>query len=102
MSLLNQNMAKPVPTIPKTASEITAGQKASAFGGIGDGKYHDNGCNNVDAINIETNDIVNGETDDLQWITLLFVSSLVLIFIFRYAQALLMVWVSQKVMNDIY
>jgi len=46
-------------------------------------------------------DIVNRETGDLWWITLLFVSSLVLIFIFRYAQALLMVWVSQKVMNDI-
>jgi ATP-binding cassette subfamily B protein len=46
-------------------------------------------------------DIVDRETDDLWWITLLFVSSLVLIFFFRYAQALLMVWVSQKVMNDI-
>jgi len=46
-------------------------------------------------------DIVDRETGDLWWITLLFVSSLVLIFIFRYAQALLMVWVSQKVMNDI-
>ncbi len=46
-------------------------------------------------------DIVNRETGNLWWITSLFVSSLVLIFIFRYAQALLMVWVSQKVMNDI-
>jgi ATP-binding cassette subfamily B protein len=46
-------------------------------------------------------DITRGETDDLWWISTLFVGTLVLIFIFRYAQALIMVNVSQKVMNDI-
>ncbi|MEX0750952.1 MAG: ABC transporter ATP-binding protein [Dehalococcoidia bacterium] len=46
-------------------------------------------------------DVVRGETDDLWWITLLFVSTLVLLFVFRYAQAMFMVFVSQRVMNDI-
>ncbi len=46
-------------------------------------------------------DIVHRETDDLWWITSLFMATLVLIFVFRYAQSLIMVDVSQKVMNDI-
>jgi ATP-binding cassette subfamily B protein len=46
-------------------------------------------------------DVVNGETDDLWWISSLFVLSLALLFVFRYAQSVLMVTVSQKVMNDI-
>ncbi len=46
-------------------------------------------------------DIVREQTDDLWWITLLFVASLFGIFVFRYAQALLMVFVSQRVMNSI-
>jgi ATP-binding cassette subfamily B protein len=46
-------------------------------------------------------DIARGETDDLWWIVSLFAATLVLIFAFRYAQALLMVNVSQRVMNDI-
>jgi ATP-binding cassette subfamily B protein len=46
-------------------------------------------------------DIVNRETDDLWWIALLFALALVLGFIFRYIQSLLMVYVAQKVMNDL-
>jgi ATP-binding cassette subfamily B protein len=46
-------------------------------------------------------DVVHGETDDLWWISTLFLLTLVFIFIFRYVQALIMVDVSQKVMNDI-
>jgi len=41
------------------------------------------------------------ETDDLWWITLLFVGTLALTFVFRYVQALFMVQVSQRVMNDL-
>lgn len=46
-------------------------------------------------------DITKGTTDDLWWITLLYVLSLLLMFVFRYAQAMLMVFVSQKVMNSL-
>jgi ATP-binding cassette subfamily B protein len=46
-------------------------------------------------------DIAKGQTDDLWWIVSLFVASLVFIFVFRYWQALLMVNISQRVMNDI-
>jgi ATP-binding cassette subfamily B protein len=46
-------------------------------------------------------DINQGETDDLWWITLLYIAVLILIFVFRYAQSLLMVIVSQRVMNDL-
>lgn len=46
-------------------------------------------------------DITRGETDDLWWIVLLYLATLAAIFVFRYAQALLMVSVAQKVMNDI-
>jgi ATP-binding cassette subfamily B protein len=46
-------------------------------------------------------DIVRGETDDLWWIASLYLASLALLFVFRYAQALFMVLVSQRVMNDI-
>jgi ATP-binding cassette subfamily B protein len=44
---------------------------------------------------------VHGETDDLWWITFLFLASLALLFVFRYAQSMIMVLVSQRVMNDI-
>ncbi len=46
-------------------------------------------------------DIVNGTTDDLWWITLLYMAIVVLMFIFRYIQSMFMVLVSQKVMNDL-
>jgi ATP-binding cassette subfamily B protein len=46
-------------------------------------------------------DIARGETDDLWWIVGAFLASLVAIFVFRYVQALLMVNISQRVMNDI-
>ena len=46
-------------------------------------------------------DISQGTTDDLWWIIGLYVLVLILVFIFRYAQSLQMVYVSQKVMNDI-
>jgi ATP-binding cassette, subfamily B, multidrug efflux pump len=46
-------------------------------------------------------DIRFGTTDDLWWITLLYLLTLALIFGFRYGQALIMVLVSQKVMNDL-
>lgn len=46
-------------------------------------------------------DIVRGETDDLWWIAGLFLASLALLFVFRYVQAIFMVVVSQRVMNDI-
>ncbi len=46
-------------------------------------------------------DVAHGETDDLWWIVSLFAGSLALIFVFRYVGALLMIRVSQRVMNDI-
>ncbi len=46
-------------------------------------------------------DVAHGTTDDLWWISLLYVGTLAGIFTFRYAQSLLMVLVSQRVMNDI-
>jgi ATP-binding cassette subfamily B protein len=46
-------------------------------------------------------DIAKGETDDLWWIVGAFLIALVLMFVFRYVQALLMVFISQRVMNDI-
>lgn len=46
-------------------------------------------------------DITKGTTGDLWWITALYIASLALMFAFRYAQSLLMVLVSQKVMNDL-
>jgi ATP-binding cassette subfamily B protein len=46
-------------------------------------------------------DIARGETDDLGWIVGLYVLALALLFIFRYVQALEMVHVAQKVMNDL-
>ena len=46
-------------------------------------------------------DIAKGTTDDLWWITSLYIATLLLFFVFRYAQSLLMVLVSQRVMNDI-
>jgi len=46
-------------------------------------------------------DIVKGQTDDLWWIALLYIAALALLFVFRYVQAMLMVLVSQRVMNDI-
>ncbi|MBI5285169.1 MAG: ABC transporter ATP-binding protein [Chloroflexi bacterium] len=46
-------------------------------------------------------DIAKAKTDDLWWIITLYLLVLALIFIFRYVQSLLMVIVSQKVMNDL-
>ncbi|HZP57508.1 MAG TPA: ABC transporter ATP-binding protein [Dehalococcoidia bacterium] len=46
-------------------------------------------------------DIAHGQTDDLWWIATIFIVSLVLMFVFQYAQSLLMVLVSQRVMNAI-
>ncbi len=46
-------------------------------------------------------DIAKGKTGDLWWIVSLYVGVLVLMFAFRYIQALSMVIVSQKVMNDL-
>lgn len=46
-------------------------------------------------------DIAKGRTSDLWWIAGLYVAVLTLIFIFRYVQSVIMVLVSQKVMNDI-
>ncbi|MHB8683029.1 MAG: ABC transporter ATP-binding protein, partial [Dehalococcoidia bacterium] len=46
-------------------------------------------------------DISKGVTTDLSWIAGLYLSVLALMFVFRYAQSVLMVLVSQKVMNDI-
>jgi ATP-binding cassette subfamily B protein len=46
-------------------------------------------------------DIVHGETDDLWWIAGAYIIALVFLFIFRYVQAIFMVIVSQRVMNDI-
>jgi ATP-binding cassette subfamily B protein len=46
-------------------------------------------------------DVAKGTADDLWWIASLYVGSLALLFVFRYAQALLMVQVSQRVMNDL-
>jgi ATP-binding cassette subfamily B protein len=46
-------------------------------------------------------DVAHGTTDDLWWIAGLYVVVLALLFVFRYAQSLLMVQVSQRVMNDL-
>ncbi len=46
-------------------------------------------------------DVAHGTADDLWWIAILYVASLALLFVFRYTQALLMVQVSQRVMNDL-
>ena len=46
-------------------------------------------------------DIVRGETNDLWWIVGLFCIVLALLFVFSYVQSLLMVLVSQKIMNDL-
>jgi ATP-binding cassette subfamily B protein len=46
-------------------------------------------------------DIARGTTDDLPWIAAAFLGSLALGFVFRYTQALQMVVVSQRVMNDL-
>ena len=46
-------------------------------------------------------DISHGTTGDLWWIVSLYLGVLTLIFSFRYVQSLLMVIVSQKVMNDL-
>ncbi len=46
-------------------------------------------------------DVAEGTTDDLWWIALVFLGVLVVSFVFRYAQSLLMVQVSQRVMNDL-
>ncbi len=46
-------------------------------------------------------DIAKGTTEDLWWITTLYVLTLVLSFAFQYVQSVQMVIVSQKVMNDL-
>ncbi|TAK67672.1 MAG: ABC transporter ATP-binding protein, partial [Dehalococcoidia bacterium] len=46
-------------------------------------------------------DIAKGRTGGLWWIIAAYLGSLALLFVFRYIQALIMVVVSQKVMNDI-
>src|SRR4029079_2663011 len=46
-------------------------------------------------------DISKGTTDDLWWIIGAYILVLVLMFVFRYVQALQMVIVAQKVMNDL-
>ena len=46
-------------------------------------------------------DIARGRTGGLWWIIALYLGVLALMFVFRYIQALLMVIVSQKVMNDL-
>lgn len=46
-------------------------------------------------------DVANGTTDDIWWIGGLYVVVLALLFVFRYGQSLLLVQVSQRVMNDI-
>lgn len=46
-------------------------------------------------------DIANGTKDDLWWIVSLYLAVLCFAFVLRYAQALLMVLVSQRVMNDL-
>ena len=46
-------------------------------------------------------DIKHSTTGDLWWIALLYLASLLLIFIFTYIQSIVMVSVAQKVMNDI-
>jgi ATP-binding cassette subfamily B protein len=46
-------------------------------------------------------DIVKQRVDDLWWIAGLYLLTLGLMFVFRYAQAVLMVLVSQRVMNDL-
>jgi ATP-binding cassette subfamily B protein len=45
-------------------------------------------------------DVADGTTDDLWWIVGLFLAVLASTFVFRYVQAVLMVQVSQRVMND--
>ncbi len=46
-------------------------------------------------------DVVDRTTDDLWWITLLYMAAVILMFVFRYIQSMFMVLVSQKVMNDL-
>jgi ATP-binding cassette subfamily B protein len=46
-------------------------------------------------------DIAHGQVDDLWWITALYVGSMIVMFVLRYAQSVIMVLVSQKVMNDL-
>jgi ATP-binding cassette subfamily B protein len=46
-------------------------------------------------------DVAKGTTDDLWWIALVFLGVLILSFVFRYVQSILMVQVSQRVMNDL-
>jgi ATP-binding cassette subfamily B protein len=46
-------------------------------------------------------DIAKGTTDDLWWIAGLYLATLGLLFVIRYSQALQMVRVSQRVMNDL-
>ncbi|MEX2247359.1 MAG: ABC transporter ATP-binding protein [Dehalococcoidia bacterium] len=46
-------------------------------------------------------DIARGESDDLWWIVALFLAVLILSFVLRYVQSLLMVLISQRVMNDL-
>ncbi|MBI5288146.1 MAG: ABC transporter ATP-binding protein [Chloroflexi bacterium] len=46
-------------------------------------------------------DVANGTTGDLWWISILYLGSLGLLFVFRYTQAIQMVQVSQRVMNDL-
>jgi len=46
-------------------------------------------------------DVANGTTNDLWWISVLYLGSLGLLFVFRYTQAIQMVQVSQRVMNDL-
>ncbi len=46
-------------------------------------------------------DITKGQTDDLWWIASAYLSVLLAMFVFRYVQSLIMVLVSQKVMNDL-
>ncbi len=45
-------------------------------------------------------DVANGTTDDMWWISALYLVVLVLLFVFTYAESLLLVQVSQRVMND--
>ena len=46
-------------------------------------------------------DVANGTTDDLWWISGLYLGSLAVLFVLRYTQAMQMVQVSQRVMNDL-
>jgi ATP-binding cassette subfamily B multidrug efflux pump len=46
-------------------------------------------------------DVAKGSTSGLWWIVALYLGALALLFVFRYVQSLIMVVVSQKVMNDL-